>query len=586
VNARSRALLLVLLIAAAAALLPFLEYLTDDSFIHFQFAKHLVLGKGYSFNAGEPTYGATSSLWVFLLALAGKLLPIEVAAPRGADTVPALAWVAKAYGWIFHLLTIWVLVRLGKRLGWDDRTSLGLGLLMAAQAWAMRWALSGMETPLATACVALALYGLAGVLILDRSGWTTGIALGLASLARPECYLLAAIAVLAVWMGALKRPRRALEVLAGSAVVLVPWLATAWHWFHAVLPNTAAAKAGALANPGRAVAAVHSAFQIELAADALPLALFVLVLAFGSRSTALPASGGRRLFWLVCAAWLPLLVFFFALDGVQVVSRYLLPATPCVLLLGMASLRWVVATSFPKRYGIALALFLAAFAIQNGVFTALLSAPSTRAHTRGLRASLVSLGIWARDDTPPNATFAVADIGAFGYYSERRVLDLYGLVTPELAPIVVREGYDAVVTRCLFEVAGRPDYLIDRHPVKARLALTLDQATPYRFLFARRIANLGITRPGGYYYSVYAIDWRVVDETRQRIAGVGGARRPARRAVAGREGKEYTVDGSLIPGAQSRNQASHVQRVTKGPSRFPLSLARAFSRPYTGYSGH
>lgn len=307
-NARSRALLLVLLIAAAAALFPFLEYLTDDSFIHLQFAKHLVEGKGYSFNASEPTYGATSPLWVFLLALAGKLLPIGVAAPRDPESMPALAWVAKAYGCFFHLLTIWVLVRLGKRLGWDDRTSLGLGFLMAVHAWGLRWALSGMETPLATACVALALYGLAGVLIRDRSGWTTGIALGLASLARPECYLLAVIAILAVWKGALKRPRRALEVLAGSAVVLVPWFWTAWNWFHTVLPNTAAAKAGALARPGQAVAAIHSAFQIELAADALPFALLALVLAFGSRSTALPAAGGRRLFWLACAAWLPLLV--------------------------------------------------------------------------------------------------------------------------------------------------------------------------------------------------------------------------------------------------------------------------------------
>ena len=520
-NARSRALLVLLLVAAAASLAPFLGYLTDDSFIHFQFAKHLVQGKGFSFNAGEPTYGATSPLWVFLLALAGKVLPIEVAAPRDAWSMPALAWVAKAYGAIFHLLTIWFLVRIGRRLGWDAWTSLGLGLLMAVHAWALRWGISGMESPLATACVALALYELAGVLIQGRSAWGTGIALALAALARPECYLLAALALLAVGVGSERRIRRSLELLGGVSFLLLPWLITAWRWFHSMLPNTVAAKAGALANPGLAIAAIHSVVQIELATDALPLALFVLVLAFGSRSTALPAARGRRVFWSVCAAWPFLLILSFALGGVQVVSRYLLPAIPCVLLLGMASLRWVIATTLPGRYALALSVFLGAFTLQNVLSTALVTVPSARAHTRGLRTSLVALGIWARDRTPAGTSFAVPDIGAFGFYSERRVLDLYGLVTPEIAPVVVRDGYDAVVRRLLFERAGRPEYLIDRHPTRARLAESGDETNPYRFLFAREIPNLGITRARTYYYSVYAIDWKVVDQTRIRIAQRG-----------------------------------------------------------------
>ncbi len=299
-------------------------------------------------------------------------------------------------------------------------------------------------------------------------------------------------------------------------------------------------------------------------ADALPIAFFVLVLAFGSRSNALPAARARRFFWLTCVAWPTLLVLSFALEGVQVVSRYLLPAVPCVLLLGVASFRWVVATSFPRRYGLALAIFLTAFVVQNGIFTALVSAPNTRAHTRGFRSSLVSIGIWARDRTPADAYFAVADIGAFGYYSERRVLDLYGLVTPALAPIVVRDGYNQIVTRCLFEVAGRPDYLIDRHPVAGRLAMVADTPSPYRFLFARRIENLGITRPGGFFYSVYAIDWRVLDETRQRVA----------RALPGGRGRRI-MSGVAHPGAPSRHQTFYFQHVPLAPSRSSGSSPQA-----------
>lgn len=517
-TAPSRALLLLLLVAATAALAPFLHYLTDDTFIHLVFAKHLVEGRGFSFNAGEPTYGATSPLWVLLLALAGKILPIQVAAPTDAATMPPLAVVAKTLGLLVHLLSIVALVRVAKRLNWDDRTALGVGFLLAAQAWVGRWAISGMETPLATACATLALYGLAGILTRGRSGWATGSTLALAALARPECVLLAGIMIVAVALGAERGPRRALETLGGFLIALLPWLVTAWGWFHTLLPNTAAAKAGAAFHPGLFVAAVHTVFQVELVADALPAALFVLVLAFGNRSNALPGARGRRAFWLACVAWPTLLTLSFAIQGVQVVSRYIVPATPFVLLVGMASFRWVVATLTPRRYGTALAIFLLAFAVQNAIFTAFVSAPSTRVHTKGLRESLVSIGIWARDHTPKDATFAAADIGAFGYYSERHVLDLYGLITPVMARLTVRDGYDTVVRWSEFEVAGRPGYLIDRHPVAGRLDSGLDERSPYHLLFTRRIQNLGLTRPGGFFYSVYTIDWRVVDETRQRVA--------------------------------------------------------------------
>jgi hypothetical protein len=539
--------LALLLVFALVLLAPFLDYLTDDTFIHFQFAKHVVQGRGFSFNADEPTYGATSPLWVFLLSATGIVLPVGVSAPKDASTMPSLAWAAKLYGALFHALAVWLLVRVGRRLGWDAWTALAVGALLAVHAWAVRWSLSGMESPLATACVAGALLALAGVFLEGKRAIVAGILLGLSALARPECYLLVGIAAVAVAYGVERsRARRAAELLIGAGLVLVPWLLTAWAWFHRLLPNTAAAKAGAWLNPGLAVGAIQAAVHIELSTDALLLALFALVLAFGSGSTALPAARGRRAFWVLIASWPPLLVLALASGGVQVVSRYLLPATPCVLLLGVASLRWLAASSFPKRQAAALPLLLGVFAAQNLAITAIVSVPHARAHTRGLRDSVVALGIWARDHTPARTYFAVADIGAFGYYSERRVLDLYGLVTPVMAPIVVREGYDGVVERLLFERAGRPDYLIDRYPLRARLMRPVEVPSPYRFMFAREIANLGITRPSRYYYSVYSIDWVLVDSTREHVADGG--------AVAGDRGPEYNsmkAPPSRVPGGDN-----------------------------------
>jgi len=535
--AAARLSFVALLVGAALALLPYASYLTDDTFIHFQFVKHLALGGGLSFNAGEPTYGMTSPLWTLLLAGLARLLHVPVAAPADAVSMPPIAWLAKACGALFHLLAIALLVRTGRRLGWSRGLSFALGALLAAHAWAERWALSGMETPLAVFCVVWAWLELAGTFAEGKGAVGAGVALGAAALARPECHLLLLLAVVALALGADRGRRRAAQALLGSLLVLVPWLITAWVSFHRLLPNTAAAKAGAWIHGGAALAALRAELQIVLATDALPLAFFVLVLALGGRATALPRDRGRRAFWILNASWTLFLPLFLAAAGVQVVSRYLLLAVPSLLLLGTASFRWVVATSFPGARRWALPAFLAWFVAQNAALTAFVSAPNAREHTTGLRFSLVALGLWARHHTPPEAVFAVPDIGAFGYYAERRVVDLYGLVTPELAPIVVREGYDAVVTQVLYEVAGRPDYLIDRHPERGRLARPTEEGTPYRFLFARAIPNLGITRRRIYYYSVYAIDWGVVDRTRTHVASLPLPKRGAiieGRALAAR----------------------------------------------------
>jgi 4-amino-4-deoxy-L-arabinose transferase-like glycosyltransferase len=40
----------------------------DDAWIHFQFARNLARGDGFSFNPGQPTSGSTAPLWTLLLA--------------------------------------------------------------------------------------------------------------------------------------------------------------------------------------------------------------------------------------------------------------------------------------------------------------------------------------------------------------------------------------------------------------------------------------------------------------------------------------------------------------------------------------
>jgi hypothetical protein len=43
---------------------------------------------------------------------------------------------------------------------------------------------------------------------------------------------------------------------------------------------------------------------------------------------------------------------------------------------------------------------------------------------------------WINTNTPQNAVIATHDIGIIGYYTQRQIVDLAGLITPEIVPIM------------------------------------------------------------------------------------------------------------------------------------------------------
>jgi len=160
----------------------------DDVYIHFQFARNLATGHGLAFNPDQPTPGSTSPLWAFLLAGIYRL--------SGALFTPARLISASAF-----LLTAMAAYVLARRLLNDRGAALLIGILTALSG-RMAWAgLSGMETTL------FALVSILSILRHDTERRRNLPALGsaalfgLASLLRPEGYLLFAFALLDRWLG-------------------------------------------------------------------------------------------------------------------------------------------------------------------------------------------------------------------------------------------------------------------------------------------------------------------------------------------------------------------------------------------------
>src|SRR5262245_55650842 len=93
--------LVAALTLAVALMLPVRDYVTDDTFIHLQYAKHVAAGKGPVFNLGERVYGCTSPLWILLLA------PAMAVGLDGLRSARALGFVST----LASVVLFWMLVR-------------------------------------------------------------------------------------------------------------------------------------------------------------------------------------------------------------------------------------------------------------------------------------------------------------------------------------------------------------------------------------------------------------------------------------------------------------------------------------------
>ena len=487
---------------AAALMWPTRGYLTDDTFIHLQYARHLAGGQGLVFNVGERVYGCTSPLWVTLIADAMLL---------GFD---GLAF-ARVVGFVATLLSVGLFLQLLRRTVQDPVLRAIATVVWAGHAWMIRWSLSGMETPLA---VALVLAGF--VMFTEGRQWgarpvRTSALWSLAALTRPEAGLLLLLCGVALLIDTDTRDslRRLVAGTLPPMVIYGAWLLFARFYFGSTWPQTLAAKA---AGGGGLAPQLENAWRQARVVGAtdgvLAAALCVAMVAAAHRRLASRPSAQRFLPW----AWLLGLPALYVSRGVPVLSRYVLPLLPLLAWLAWRALDrwWIGEQPAParRRRGLVMAAVLGAIVLgQNLVVYRTMVMPQVRSFSPALERSLVAWGRWFHAHTPPDAVIATPDIGALAYYSGRRVVDLAGLVTPDMLPFLERSTQEEAIASFAFASFSRPDYLVDRAP----RALDLLRRTPYAAALTpigqAEVPNLGVARPDPATYTFYRITWAAFD---------------------------------------------------------------------------
>ena len=420
-SGRREAVAAILLALAWAVVLYASGYAIDDTYIHLQFARNLFAGDGFRFWPGDaPVYGCTSPAWATLLAVSAWLPVDPLAFARGLSI-------------LFGLLGAWALTRLGDRSDSSMRRW-APALLLLVNPWWVRWSASGMEAT-AGAFLAVVVWRLS-----SNDGWSprrqlgVGLLCGIGFLARPELVLLAPVVVFVRWIsddGAMRnRLIAAACVLAPWGIVGLCWAAFAqWH-FGQIAPNAVAAKAseaGLIAGVwtgARRLATLVALSDAPLVC-ALIAALFVARRAFA----AVESSDRRRLLFAI--VWPGAVIAFLLTGGAPMISRYPLIAWPCLTWLGWRALMALadrLSTSGSRS---------ASRAVVRTPFVWAIAAGAVVVYPHMLKVAnnlpvYESVAEYLRDETPADAVIAVHEIGVFGYYGERRLLDLGGLVSPQV----------------------------------------------------------------------------------------------------------------------------------------------------------
>jgi hypothetical protein len=150
--------------------------------------------------------------------------------------------------------------------------------------------------------------------------------------------------------------------------------------------------------------------------------------------------------------------------------------------------------------------------------------PQVRSFSAGLQESLIPMGRWLERHTPPGSLVATPDIGALGYFGHRPILDVGGLVTPQMVPFLLHEAPEDAVAHFDFASFARPDYIVDRGPVPDALRQRSRFAPALTPLRLASVPNLGIARPTPAFYTLYRVNWAVADSIARHSGSRGASR--------------------------------------------------------------
>jgi len=396
----------------------------DDTWIHLTYARNLAQYGEWAFIPGKPSAGSTAPLWSALLAI-GFLLHV---AP---------------YFWTYLLgaillFTLAAFAELtARRFLFIHHSPIPLVGLFFAFEWHLVWSAgSGMETLLHALLVTVIL-----VLLTEPSPrpLTIGLLIALSIWVRPDGLTLLGPAVLTLLLGG-KRTSSLTKFFIGFGILFGLYLLFNLALSGNPFPNTFYAKQ-----------AEYTIWQDTPLFNKLGLTLLQMLT--GASVILLPGA----VIWLARSIrirdWGTLSGMIWFMGYVLIYAmrlppyqhgRYLIPAMPILFLWGLlgAGHTFQQVISSPTLRLLRMS-WVAVIAFVSLGFIGL-GAKSYALDVAYIETEMVATAKWAETNLPPEALLAAHDIGALGYFDHHELIDLAGLVSPEVIPFLRDEARIAV----------------------------------------------------------------------------------------------------------------------------------------------
>lgn len=408
--------------------------LNDDSFITLTFSRNLYQGNGFVFNHPPPVLGTTTPLFTLLVA--------ATATPFSQPNFPGIAVFISAISWMGIPWLFFFFRRAWRLKNWHV---ILLAMVIIFSGW---YGFLGME---AYPFTFLLIFSLS--LFLSGHFFTSGLMTGLLFLTRGEGVLVLPLLILALWIQVwvqkkvfdIQALRETGWLILGFLIPVSAWYIYAQFTFGSIFPNTLAAKQAqgrnGLIRPfiSRLLSEWLPAWGNSLQPGNLPfLNLWWILTVLGFIDVLLHK---RR--WLLLAGWLFLYIAGYTLLQVSAYNWYQLPIVFVLSIffsLGLITvvegfLRYLKPPILANIISVSFVCLVVFILVRQNLFAGWNYTGDPRGE------SYRQLSHWFRQHSDPEQSIAFIEIGYLGFMTENRIIDLAGLVQPDIVPHVAEGDF-------------------------------------------------------------------------------------------------------------------------------------------------